>query len=115
MLGRRQGAMGSTGPRWRARSLLRAQSRSGQNVQMGDPFMEKLLLEACLEAMATGAVLGIQDMARRGSHCSTCEMGARGDLGLTVELDLVPQREMGMSSYEIMLSGVAGADAAGRR
>jgi phosphoribosylformylglycinamidine synthase subunit PurL len=74
------------------------------NVQMGDPFMEKLLLEACLEAMATGAVLGIQDMGAAGLTCSTCEMGARGDLGLTVELDRVPQRETGMTSYEIMLS-----------
>ncbi|HZY73663.1 MAG TPA: phosphoribosylformylglycinamidine synthase subunit PurL, partial [Edaphobacter sp.] len=74
------------------------------NVQMGDPFMEKLLLEACLEAMATGAVLGIQDMGAAGLTCSTCEMGGRGELGLTVELDLVPQRETGMSSYEIMLS-----------
>src|ERR1700677_4711517 len=74
------------------------------NVQMGDPFLEKLLLEACLEAMATGAVLGIQDMGAAGLTCSTCEMGARGDLGLTVELDLVPQRETKMSSYEIMLS-----------
>ena len=63
------------------------------NVQMGDPFMEKLLLEACLEAMATGAVLGIQDMGAAGLTCSTCEMGARGELGLTIELDLVPQRE----------------------
>jgi len=71
---------------------------------MGDPFMEKLLLEACLEAMATGAVLGIQDMGAAGLTCSTCEMGARGELGLTIELDLVPQRETGMSSYEIMLS-----------
>jgi phosphoribosylformylglycinamidine synthase len=74
------------------------------NVQMGDPFMEKLLLEACLEAMATGAVLGIQDMGAAGLTCSTCEMGGRGELGLTVELDLVPQRETGMTSYEIMLS-----------
>ncbi len=74
------------------------------NVQMGDPFMEKLLLEACLEAMATGAVLGIQDMGAAGLTCSTCEMGARGGLGLTVELDRVPQRETGMTSYEIMLS-----------
>ncbi len=74
------------------------------NVQMGDPFLEKLLLEACLEAMKTGAVLGIQDMGAAGLTCSTCEMGARGELGLTIELDLVPQRETGMSSYEIMLS-----------
>ena len=74
------------------------------NVQMGDPFMEKLLLEACLEEMATGAVVGIQDMGAAGLTCSTCEMGARGELGLTIELDLVPQRATGMTAYEIMLS-----------
>jgi phosphoribosylformylglycinamidine synthase len=74
------------------------------NVQVGDPFMEKLLLEACLEAMKTGAIVGIQDMGAAGLTCSTCEMGARGGVGLDVELDLVPQRETGMSSYEIMLS-----------
>ncbi len=74
------------------------------NVQMGDPFLEKLLLEACLEAMKTGAVLGIQDMGAAGLTCSTCEMGARGELGVMIELDRVPQRETGMSSYEIMLS-----------
>ncbi len=74
------------------------------NVQVGDPFMEKLLLEACLEAMQTGAIVGIQDMGAAGLTCSTCEMGARGCVGLDVELDLVPQRETGMSAYEIMLS-----------
>ncbi|MGB6743118.1 MAG: phosphoribosylformylglycinamidine synthase subunit PurL [Terracidiphilus sp.] len=74
------------------------------NVQVGDPFMEKLLLEACLEAMKTGAIVGIQDMGAAGLTCSTCEMGARGGVGLDVELDLVPQRETGMSAYEIMLS-----------
>ena len=74
------------------------------NVQVGDPFMEKLLLEACLEAMQTGAIVGIQDMGAAGLTCSTCEMGARGGVGLDVELDLVPQRETGMTSYEIMLS-----------
>jgi len=74
------------------------------NVQVGDPFMEKLLLEACLEAMRTGAIVGIQDMGAAGLTCSTCEMGARGGVGLDVELDLVPQRETGMSAYEIMLS-----------
>ena len=66
--------------------------------------MEKLLMEACLEAMQTGAIVGIQDMGAAGLTCSTCEMGARGGVGLDVELDLVPQRETGMSSYEIMLS-----------
>src|SRR5690349_8093323 len=74
------------------------------NVQVGDPFLEKLLLEACLEAMQTGAVVGIQDMGAAGLTCSTCEMGARGGVGLEIELDRVPQRETGMSAYEIMLS-----------
>ena len=74
------------------------------NVQVGDPFMEKLLMEACLEAMQTGAIVGIQDMGAAGLTCSTCEMGGRGGVGLDVELDLVPQRETGMSAYEIMLS-----------
>jgi len=74
------------------------------NVQVGDPFLEKLLLEACLEAMQTGAIVGIQDMGAAGLTCSTCEMGARGRVGLEIELDRVPQRETGMSPYEIMLS-----------
>jgi phosphoribosylformylglycinamidine (FGAM) synthase-like enzyme len=74
------------------------------NVQVGDPFMEKLLMEACLEAMKTGAIVGINDMGAAGLTCSTCEMGGRGGVGLDVDLDLVPQRETGMSSYEIMLS-----------
>src|SRR3989454_10700068 len=74
------------------------------NVQVGDPFLEKLLLEACIEAMATGAIVGIQDMGAAGLTCSTCEMGARGGVGIEIELDLVPQRETGMNAYEIMLS-----------
>ena len=74
------------------------------NVQVGDPFLEKLLLEACLEAMQTGAIVGIQDMGAAGLTCSTCEMGARGGTGIEIELDCVPQRETGMTPYEIMLS-----------
>src|SRR6201987_5554083 len=74
------------------------------NVQVGDPFLENLLLEACLEAMQSGAIVGIQDMGAAGLTCSTCEMGARGRVGLEIELDRVPQRETGMSAYEIMLS-----------
>src|SRR6266849_534447 len=74
------------------------------NVQMGDPFMEKLLLEDCLEAMQTGAIVGIQDMGAAGLTCSTCEMGARGQVGIEIELDRVPQRETGMTPYEIMMS-----------
>ncbi len=74
------------------------------NVQMGDPFLEKLLLEACLEAMQTGAVQGIQDMGAAGLTCSTCEMGGRGGTGIEIDLKFVPQRETGMTPYEIMLS-----------
>ncbi len=74
------------------------------NVQVGDPFLEKLLLEACLEAMQTGAIVGIQDMGAAGLTCSTCEMGGRGGSGVEIELDCVPQRETGMTPYEIMLS-----------
>src|SRR5206468_4072909 len=71
------------------------------NVQVGDPFMEKLLLEACVEAMETGAIIGIQDMGAAGLTCSTCEMGARGGTRIEIELDRVPQRETGMTPYEI--------------
>ncbi|MEZ5354273.1 MAG: phosphoribosylformylglycinamidine synthase subunit PurL [Bryobacteraceae bacterium] len=74
------------------------------NVQVGDPFMEKLLMEACLEAMKTGAIVGIQDMGAAGLTCSTCEMGSRAGTGIEIDLALVPQRESGMSPYEIMLS-----------
>jgi phosphoribosylformylglycinamidine synthase subunit PurL len=74
------------------------------NVQVGDPFMEKLLLEACLEAMKTGAIVGIQDMGAAGLTCSTCEMGSRAGTGVEIDLMYVPQRELGMTPYEIMLS-----------
>lgn len=74
------------------------------NVQVGDPFMEKLLLEACLEAMKTGAIVGIQDMGAAGLTSSTCEMGSRAGTGIEIDLDRVPQREVGMSAYEMMLS-----------
>jgi phosphoribosylformylglycinamidine synthase II len=103
-VGAKTGRDGIHGATMASEEFTEGSEQKRPNVQMGDPFMEKLLLEACIEAMATGAVLGIQDMGAAGLTCSTCEMGARGDLGLTVELDLVPQRETGMSSYEIMLS-----------
>ncbi len=73
-------------------------------VQVGDPFMEKLLMEACLEVMKTGAVVGIQDMGAAGFTCATSEMGSRGGVGMTVDVMHVPQRETGMIPYEIMLS-----------
>jgi phosphoribosylformylglycinamidine synthase II len=73
-------------------------------VQVGDPFTEKCLLEACLELMKTGAVVAIQDMGAAGLTCSAVEMGAKGNLGVTLELDQVPVREERMSAYEMMLS-----------
>jgi phosphoribosylformylglycinamidine synthase len=73
-------------------------------VQVGDPFMEKLVCEACLELLATGAVAGMQDMGAAGLTCSTCETAARAGTGIEIELDKVPQRAPNMSSYEIMLS-----------
>ena len=80
-----------------------AQQQRGA-VQVGDPFMEKLVCEACLELLATGCVAGIQDMGAAGLTCSTCETAARAGTGIEIELDKVPQRVPNMSSYEIMLS-----------
>jgi phosphoribosylformylglycinamidine synthase len=74
------------------------------NVQVGDPFMEKLLLEACLEAMRSGAVVAIQDMGAAGLTSSSSEMASRGGVGIEINLDRVPQRESGMTAYEMMLS-----------
>ena len=73
-------------------------------VQVGDPFTEKRLLEACLELMASGAVIAIQDMGAAGLTCSAVEMGAKGDLGIELDLDRVPVREADMTAYEMMLS-----------
>src|SRR5437588_1265548 len=73
-------------------------------VQVGDPFAEKLLLEACLEIMRNDCVIAIQDMGAAGLTCSAVEMGAKGDLGVTLDLDAVPCRETGMTAYEMMLS-----------
>jgi phosphoribosylformylglycinamidine synthase subunit PurL len=74
------------------------------NVQVGDPFLEKLLLEACLEAMKTGVIVAIQDMGAAGLTSSSCEMGSRGGVGIDIDLDRVPQRESGMTAYEMLLS-----------
>ncbi len=74
------------------------------NVQVGDPFLEKLLLEACIEAMKTGAIVAIQDMGAAGLTSSSCEMGSRGGVGIDIDLDRVPQRESGMTAYEMLLS-----------
>src|ERR1700757_1400502 len=103
-VGAKTGRDGIHGATMASEEFSEASEAKRPNVQVGDPFMEKLLLEACLEAMQTGAVLGIQDMGAAGLTCSTCEMGARGGVGLEIELDHVPQRETGMTAYEIMLS-----------
>ena len=103
-VGAKTGRDGIHGATMASEEFKEGSEQKRPNVQVGDPFMEKLLLEACIEAMKTGAIVGIQDMGAAGLTCSTCEMGARGGVGLDVELDLVPQRETGMSAYEIMLS-----------
>ena len=105
-VGAKTGRDGIHGATMASEEFTEGSEQKRPNVQMGDPFLEKLLLEACLEVMhlPSHAVLGIQDMGAAGLTCSICEMGARGGVGLDVELDLVPQRETGMTSYEIMLS-----------
>jgi len=103
-VGARTGRDGIHGASMASAEFTEESKQKRPNVQVGDPFMEKLLLEACLEAMQTGAIVGIQDMGAAGLTCSTCEMGSRGGVGIEIELDLVPQRETGMSAYEIMLS-----------
>jgi phosphoribosylformylglycinamidine synthase len=103
-VGAKTGRDGIHGATMASEEFTQGSEQKRPNVQVGDPFLEKLLLEACLEAMQTGAVIGIQDMGAAGLTCSTCEMGGRGGVGLEIELDRVPQRETGMNAYEIMLS-----------
>jgi phosphoribosylformylglycinamidine synthase II len=103
-VGAKTGRDGIHGATMASEEFKEGSEQKRPNVQVGDPFMEKLVLEACLEAMKSGASVGSLDMGAAGLTCSTCEMGARGGVGLDVELDLVPQRETGMSAYEIMLS-----------
>ena len=103
-VGAKTGRDGIHGATMASEEFSEASEAKRPNVQVGDPFLEKLLLEACLEAMQTGAVVGIQDMGAAGLTCSTCEMGGRGRVGIEIELDRVPQRETGMTPYEIMLS-----------
>ena len=103
-VGAKTGRDGIHGATMASEEFSEASEAKRPNVQVGDPFLEKLLLEACLEAMQTGAIIGIQDMGAAGLTCSTCEMGARGNVGIEIEMDRVPQRETGMSAYEILLS-----------
>ncbi|HEY6768966.1 MAG TPA: phosphoribosylformylglycinamidine synthase subunit PurL [Candidatus Sulfotelmatobacter sp.] len=103
-VGAKTGRDGIHGATMASEEFSEASEAKRPNVQVGDPFLEKLLLEACIEAMRTGAIVGIQDMGAAGLTCSTCEMGGRGGVGIEIELDRVPQRETGMTPYEIMLS-----------
>ncbi len=103
-VGARTGRDGIHGATMASEEFKEGSEQKRPNVQVGDPFMEKLLLEACLEAMKTGAVVGIQDMGAAGLTSSSCEMGARGGVGIEMNLDHVPQRETGMTAYEMMLS-----------
>ena len=104
-VGAATGRDGLGGASFASRELTEESAEDRPAVQKGDPFMEKLLLEACLEMMAIpGLVVGIQDMGAAGLTCSSCETASRGDAGIEIDLDLVPQREEGMNSYEIMLS-----------
>ncbi|WP_048647898.1 phosphoribosylformylglycinamidine synthase subunit PurL [Nitratireductor soli] len=103
-LGAKTGRDGVGGATMASAEFDEATDEKRPTVQVGDPFTEKCLLEACLELMATGAVIAIQDMGAAGLTCSAVEMGAKGDLGIELDLDLVPVREERMSAYEMMLS-----------
>jgi len=104
-VGAATGRDGLGGAAFASKELSAESAADRPAVQKGDPFMEKLLIEACLEMMAVpGLVVGIQDMGAAGLTCSTCETASRGGSGIEIELDRVPQREAGMNSYEIMLS-----------
>ena len=103
-LGSKTGRDGIHGATMASASFEADADEKRPTVQVGDPFAEKLLLEACLELMQTGAVVAIQDMGAAGLTSSAVEMGAKGDLGIELDLDTVPCRETGMTAYEMMLS-----------
>ena len=103
-VGATTGRDGLGGAAFASRELTEESQEDRPAVQVGDPFMEKLLLEACLELAKSGAVVGMQDMGAAGLTCSTCETAARGNAGIEIDLANVPKRETGMLPYEIMLS-----------
>src|SRR5471032_1161744 len=104
-VGARTGRDGLAGAAFASRDLTEGSKADRPAVQVGDPFIEKLLLEACLELFQhPEAVVGVQDMGAAGLTCSTCETASRGDSGIEIDLALVPQREPGMTPYETMLS-----------
>src|SRR5437588_3871381 len=103
-VGAETGRDGLAGAAFASRELTEESKRDRPAVQVGDPFKEKLLLEACLELLETGAVAGIQDMGAAGLTCSTCETASRGGTGVEIDLAKVPKREPGMTPYEILRS-----------
>src|ERR1051326_9431400 len=103
-VGAETGRDGLAGAAFASRELSEESKQDRPAVQVGDPFKEKLLLEACLELIARDAVAGIQDMGAAGLTCSTCETASRGGSGIEIDLAKVPRREPGMTPYEIMLS-----------
>jgi phosphoribosylformylglycinamidine synthase len=103
-VGAETGRDGLAGAAFASRDLTEESKEDRPAVQVGDPFREKLLMEACLELLTTDAVAGIQDMGAAGLTCSTCETASRGGTGVEIDLALVPKRETGMTPYEIMLS-----------
>jgi len=103
-VGAETGRDGLAGAAFASRELTEESKQDRPAVQVGDPFKEKLLLEACLELLASDAVAGIQDMGAAGLTCSTCETASRGGTGVEIDLEKVPKREPGMTPYEIMLS-----------
>src|SRR5437870_3231993 len=103
-VGAETGRDGLAGAAFASRELTDQSREDRPAVQVGDPFKEKLLLEACLELLATDAVAGIQDMGAAGLTCSTCETASRGGSGVEIDLAKVPKRELGMTPYEILLS-----------
>ncbi len=109
----RPGATASAAPPWRRPNSTTAIEEKRPTVQVGDPFTEKCLLEACLELMASGAVIAIQDMGAAGLTCSAVEMGAKGDLGIELDLDKVPVREERMTRLRDDAVGKPGAHAHG--
>ena len=104
IVGSATGRDGIHGATFASEEISEASEAKRPSVQVGDPFTEKLLLEATLEALATGAVVGIQDMGAAGITCSSCEMSAKGEAGMVLHLERVPARETGMTPYELMLS-----------
>src|SRR6266550_1647664 len=103
-VGAETGRDGLAGAAFASRELTEQSREDRPAVQVGDPFKEKLLLEACLELLACGAVAGIQDMGAAGLTCSTCETASRGGSGIEIDLAKVPKRESGMTPYELLLS-----------